>query len=410
MSKVIPSTKWLYSTLQILLAGFILTIPLSPRWGNYCLIILGIIALILFQRERRIYVLPDYLYILIGLYLVRVIWLIPADDIRYGFRTLETELPILAIPLLFTFVNVDTKLRLLLMNTFILMAFLIMVYSFGSLLLYVATSEYTVWNYWETHFVTAQYYSMLNMLSWSYVHYSFLSLIILYGLNLVIYRQDKSGPFKAFGWIYALLAMAFVVTAGSVAGVAIMILCYLTYFLIWIYKAFGLRTLAVMILIGGIVSVLLLARFNVKEQFFRLDPQRYYLFSVAWETWKERPMFGYGTGAQKAIMQDMGNAAALGIPAADYTGPLVNHPHNQFLTELLQFGLIGSVPLFFFLGSALRTSVREGNWILVVTVLTLAASMLVESPISSNKGAVPFVLLLCILPNRSKSHALSRNG
>lgn len=395
---------------EILLALLILTLPFSPKLGNYLLILLSIVAVLIYRVWRTPHHLPRFLYFLILCYLVRILWLIPADDFRYGLRTLETELPLAALPLIFVFVSLSQGATRRLSDTYVWMAFLMMVYSFATLFYYIQNSEYTIWNYWETHFITAQYYSMLNMLSWSYAHYSFLSLIVIYGLNLLVFRKKKHRLFIVFMCIYALLAWAFIIVAGSLAGMVIMGGCYTVYILIWIYTRWGSRPVAALAAAAMAILVTLLATIELPDRLSQLDPQRSQFFRVAYDAWLDRPLVGYGTGSQKSIIQDVDRAETLGIPRNTYSGKEANHPHNQFLTDLLQFGLIGTFPLVLFLTFSIHSSIKTRNWALLLTVLTAFAAMMVESPINSNKGLVPFVLLVCILatPSPTEHYSIDR--
>jgi O-antigen ligase len=393
---------------EVLIAGFIMVIPLSPKWSNYLLIVIGIVVLRKFYSEPRVrnrYHLPKHLYFLMVAFLVRVIWLIGSNNLSYGLRTLETEIPLLVIPLLFASVDLSLRSRRLLVDTYILMCLLLMAYSFVILFNYIRVSEYTIWNYWETHFVTAQYYSMLNMLSWSSVSYSFLSMIVLYGFNLIVIRDRRTRVSIVFTGVYVATAFAFIMVAGSLAGLAIMVTSLLAYALFFTYKKIAIKPVGAVAFILFLIAILYVGHLNLRDRLYGIDPQRYQLFSVAWDAWKERPFLGYGTGSQKEIVQNIRIAEQLGFKKEDYPGPLVNHPHNQFLTELLQFGLLGSLPLLLFFGFSFAYAIKNNSPALFVTLLTVACYMMIESPINSNKGLVPFVVLICILSHPGKESA-----
>ena len=392
---------------KLLMAGIIMLIPFSPRWSNYIMILLAVTIMIVFRHERKIFRRPVYLYLLIVMYLVRILWLFLANDLLYGLRTLETELPLLTIPLLFLFFKLTPETKRFLCDAFVLMAFLMILYSFATLFQYINKSEYSIWNYWETHFVTAQYYASLNMLSWSFVNYSFLNLLVIYGLNLLVYRETKSKSHIAFTSVYALFAFLFAFISGSLMGLAILSGCVFLFALIFVFEKWGSRPVLGFLSVVSLLLIFSLAQWDLKksslkERLFRLDAQRYPLFAVAWNNAREKPLFGYGTGAQKAILQDMTNGEELGFSKEEYPGLEANHPHNQFLTDLLQFGIIGCIPLLLFYWTALSDSLKHKNWALLLTLLTYLATMMVESPINTNKGVLPFVVLVCILAEQPK--------
>jgi O-antigen ligase len=397
--------KVLEFLINFLLVILIFSIPLRPKWGSYALILLGITGLIKLRYVGN-WKKPDLaIYFLFFAFLVRLVWLVKSNDFSYGVKGMETELPLVAVPLVFSLINLNESQRTFYLRSFAVMAACIMLYSFIQLFEYVNQSPYTFFQYLDIHFVTAQYYAQLNMLNWNnFAHYSFLSVIIIYGLHALAFNAPMKRQYILLVGIYILLAIVFFIFTGSRTGLGLMIVSLFTYCLIWFRKRFSLK-ISLSLLMGVIILIVIYfisTGLNVKKTLYAYDPQRVQFFVVALDAFKEAPFLGYGTGSQQLIMHDIEAAERLGFSKETYEGQFVNHPHNQFLTELIQFGIIGSIPLFIFLITIVRASIRDNNWALLNIMIAMLLFMCTESPINSNKGIVPFMVLISLLANRQQ--------
>ena len=78
-----------------------------------------------------------------------------------------------------------------------------------------------------------------------------------------------------------------------------------------------------------------------------LDFQREQLWKVSWAAFKENIWLGHGTGTSDAVLPDHLSIKKGGVESLLE----VNHSHNQFLTYLLENGLLGTSlfwPHFYF--------------------------------------------------------------
>ncbi len=380
----------------LLLTVIIILIPFYARWGNIGLIALGAASLLNSIYRKQMNFPPTFIYFLMATYAVRILWIVGTNDFLYGLRTLETELPLLSVPLIFIFFKLTNGATQFLGRVYVIMVLSIVVFSFFKLYSHFENSGQTVKEYLEMHFVTAQYYAQLNMLTWNSAHYSFLSVMIIYGLHILFNDGKKGLSYFIFLGIYVISSLAFFIFTGSKSGMALLIIAFAAYIFIKFRKILLSRYAMILGLCLAFFSVIYLFRFNVKDYLYKSDSQRYQFFTVSVEAWMQKPLLGYGTGSSKAIIQDMDFAEKIGFSKTEYEGNRANHPHNQYLSELLQFGFVGSIPLILFLVGAFLYSIKHENWILLNIMITFSLFMLVESPINSNKGLVPFVLLTCL--------------
>jgi O-antigen ligase len=380
----------------------IVMIPFKPIWGSYTLILLSAIELYCLIRRRKWEQPPTLFFLFAALYLLRIVGVLWTEDIE-NIGRLETEIPLLAIPLILSLSLPSQETIQLALRVFVLMTLAVMVYAFAQLSFYIAHSGMTLSEYVSLHFETAQYYAQLNMLTWNFAHYSFLSVMIIYAMHILVY----SGINGAWRWIFiaafSALALLFFIFTGSLAGQALFVIAWITYACVKLRRFFSMKLIVVLVAIGIAGATLLITIPSGRKYMEAKDLQRYQYTIVSLDAIKEKPLFGHGTGATQKIIQDSVRAARLGFDGNVYEGMDANHPHNQFLTEAIQFGIIGMIPLLIFLGVSFYEACNRRNWTLLCIIVTAAFFMLIESPINSNKGVVPLVLLVCLLSCRNSS-------
>lgn len=389
--------KTLDFLLKISLALVVLMIPLKSIWGSYSLIFLGLVGLMNTIYNRK-WESPSVIsYMLIGSFLVRIIWLSRAEDFEYGLKSLETEFPLFAIPLIFSLFIVTDELKKFTIRIYVFMTSCVIIYSFVQLAIYLQDSPWTFYEYTKFHikpkwfWETSRYFSR-NMLNWENAHYSFLTVLILYGAYLFYSIKNETLWFKITWYLYLAITILFIVYTGSRIGFVLFVVGILC---ITFFSFSSLRNH--MILFGTAIIIFMstviwigISRYN------RMDPVRYHYAVKALDAYKKKPWLGFGTGAGKSIMRDPEFENLIGYS--------VNHPHNQFLSELIQFGIIGSIPLIFFFALAIIKALTHQDVPYFVLLIIVLIFMMVEAPLNSNKGVLPFLMTVFLIRNsKSKS-------
>jgi len=82
-----------------------------------------------------------------------------------------------------------------------------------------------------------------------------------------------------------------------------------------------------------------------------------------------------------------------------------NHFHNQLLDELVQFGIIGAIPLLAMFAYICFIAVRKRDILLLSFLLIYIPFCNVESPFSSVKGIMGFLFWLCFILSAQKVSA-----
>jgi hypothetical protein len=117
------------------------------------------------------------------------------------------------------------------------------------------------------------------------------------------------------------------------------------------------------------------------------------------ELLKDNPLFGAGLGGYPTVF----------IPyhqATDYE--IFQYPHNIFLNQWVELGLLGLILLLWFLGvfgQSLWMDVGGETWPAKMAILTMVIHGLVDVPFYKNDLAVLTVLLLAVIFGCKKGHA-----
>jgi O-antigen ligase len=388
-------------SVKVTTALLIISIPLPPRWSNYALILLGIIGVIIYSRTKSWNGPPLIFYFLIGAYVVRIIWLLRTNDLHNGLKSLETEAPLAAVPLVFSFFKLSEESRKQFLTLYVWTAFLLMAFAFVNLLLYIVQSPLGFFEYLDMHLHNRKQMSEAHMLDWKFGHPSFLSIFVLYAMSILFFVRPKTAPQRFFFMVYVIAGFIFTLFSGSRAGFSLMFLSFLIYIIIEC-RSFFSKKIPILILMGLLaIGCLLFGDRIWYTGFDSLDPLRTATIGKSMKAFKEKPLLGYGTGGEKEIIRD---------EHLESIGYSIYHPHNQYLTELLQFGMVGALPFFIFVISAVAYSLKRRQWDLFCIMIVFAVFMIFESPINSNKGLLPFMIAITLISfNDTKTFSLNRN-
>ena len=119
---------------------------------------------------------------------------------------------------------------------------------------------------------------------------------------------------------------------------------------------------------------------------------------------QEKPLFGWGTGSMVQLLrsEQIAERAGLEQPINQF-----DYFHNQYLDQLVQFGLLGFLVLGFSLIYSIYFAIRNKDFLLFLLFAMYLLFMFVESPFSSLKGIQPMIFWICfILYFRNKSQPI----
>lgn len=392
---------------SVLLFLSVLVIPLSPKWGNITFVAIGLASIYQFFTINKRALRPTLIStLLILIFLVRFIGLIWTSDKQYAFGIIDTALPLLVIPILFIMIPYHNYYSKVIKWAFIIMSVLTMLYAFFQLFLYVSTIDLSLSDYLYQHISRPSDYSV-NMLNWKFAHYSFLSLIFIYGFIFLLYLDLDLNRWMSIivKMSYLILMLLFMTFTGARSGVLLTVIVIGLKSLIFLYEKINLRSFFILTALLFLTTTAAISYYISSKRYSENDYTRYQYAVVAIAAWKESPWIGLGTGSSKAVMRNIDFVKSLGfVETSRYNDhPAISHPHNQYLNELLQFGIIGSIPLFLLVIWMLYASSKARQWDFFLVMVTASIFMLIEAPLNSNKGVVPFTLISCVMAQQLKN-------
>ncbi len=133
----------------------------------------------------------------------------------------------------------------------------------------------------------------------------------------------------------------------------------------------------------------------------KLDLLRAELWQLSFSGIKKKPLFGHGTGNSDLVLPDQllikknGADAVIGI----------NHSHNQFLTSLLENGLLGTMLFTALMLFIFYHFVKQNDKTMILVTFAILLLMVVESPFMTATPLYLFSFLLCCFMGFSKKEA-----
>jgi len=223
-------------------------------------------------------------------------------------------------------------------------------------------------------------------------HPSYLSSILLMAAPIALYLryQDEKQITMVEMLLGVLLPIVFTVLSGARVGMVIAPILFLFGYLF--YCKFKPILKWGLVFEGILAGVILLHIFPSADNSFT-DSFREDLQKTAISAIKEKPVFGWGTGYVRPLIQDEERAHSLGIE----TPYSFNQFHNQYLEDMVQFGVFGILTLLVLLGWILWVGIREKNFLLLSFLAIYILFFWTESTLFIAKGITPFTFWLCFL-------------
>lgn len=369
----------------VLLIIFIVCIPLKIAWTTFATLLLCAYALFTAVRKKRVDYKNSEALLLLGFFLMFLLLGRPSS-----LKAIDHQMALLLFSILLMTARLNWERLtgfyvyfILFINAMLVTAGLALLFSFQDIF-GLPVSEY---------FLQIKTYSG-NMREWLYYdHAVFLTFFGLVGLLFLKpqYGFNKDKKIMIVG--YHILLVGTIILVGA----RVSILIYLV-FLINIILKVGpkMRLWMNTVVFLGITTLLF---YNVGS----MDQNRLELWSVSWESFKDRPLFGHGLGKSDFVLHQeryMQKANTV-IPA------ILNHSHNQFLTFLLEIGGVGVV-LFAFLGFLyIKRKRRYKNMTLVLFIFGLCYVFVTESILQTSKPLYVLCFLFVMI-TRSREYEIHK--
>ncbi|MDR3327026.1 MAG: O-antigen ligase family protein [Prevotellaceae bacterium] len=393
-------------TRKILLIGiamFLLSLIYRERYITNNTIVFLSCTLVFFAFERKFYKLHT-IYILFFTYflwhLVSYFWAIDFTGYKHF---IVRYLPFIIIPLAFCLFRLQKReINLILMVLFraaLIFLFLsLCCWVLESRMLGLKLSDWFVSS--KTNFGC---YAPYNIVFWwtNYKHPTYNAIFYLtllcFGLIFRQYKFEfKPGILELV--LFAAASIIIVIITQSRTGLLVLGLIMLMFYFSFFRKNKKLFIINMMIFI--FLTVLLSIIFNKEFSIFLHDETRIQNYATAFYYIKNHFWLGTGTGGMVQLFDSQQIANLVGYPLAKIN---IHNPHNQFVGDLMQTGIVGlllSIAISVYL---IYVSVKSKNILLFAFFILFFVVMMIEMPLSLDKGINYFVLFTCVLMQNTKN-------
>lgn len=369
----------------------ILTIPLGVQPAIYAMALL-ILTLLLYSIPKfkspsplRLSALPILLLSYFLLCLISSIW---APSPAKSFASIDTMLPFLAFPILFSIVEVKKSTFETLLKVFVASFLVLFIVSLSNYFLLNPT--FTSDNLWES----SKLFAPMLFLKPQFYHPSYQTLFALFAfISCIILVKRHQFPLL-FLLIFAPIILFFVLISGSRSSLVVMAFVFFASTL-YLLPLRNLHRTIIFISVGflGLLALFLIP--EIQNKF--TDTLRLEMWSEAWNGFLQKPLSGHGFGSSKHLYETV-----LQEKFKDYYGfsPLIVNFHNQFLQDFYEFGLWGIIFWATFLFLMLWTfknapkNIGFPLFCFIISYLLFAGT---ECIFVLSKGAtqIPFLICLC---------------
>ena len=322
--------------------------------------------------------------------------LIYSSNIAYGIKKMETELPILVIPLAFFILmnnyRIEPKLFFNWIKLYISCATLYAIYVLVSIILDPTP--------FFKDFYSNKFRNVVKSLEIAPQHPIYASIFFALAIVFGVFFFRKIFNRKIWGFVSVTLnAILLVMLSSRSVILALMITLFLLFLLVF-RVTFKRKMLIVVTLF---FSILILFSYNRRMQellkfdtYTRLDRNFSTGFRVAitkcsFKLIRQNPWRGYGIGDVQHQLNDCYKEISPLLLEKTYNS------HNQYLDFWLKTGIFGFMYFLSLLFYLFRHGIKHKNYLLELTVLFYAVIFLFENVLDRRSGVILFYFLLIFL-------------
>jgi O-antigen ligase len=406
-----------------------MVLSMNTKIANVLLLIIGVLVTIdaIRRKAKSCFTVKNVFNTTIFIVLLLLIGLIFTDDIGSTFKYFERYCSYLIIPILFSFLSLDQLIDL-------------KKYSFRGLvtgsvlasLMLLCANFYKYFQFKQAFVFESDLFSYEftyhEFASFLDIHPTFLGLYFVFAI--VILNEYKIGINKVISFIANSILIVCLIFLNSRVPFLVFGIYLAGSFLRALYKLFCKRELSlkqVSLKVIPAIAILICVVIGFKDTYIykRMSGQLVWELSENRGTtydgvysndsrvsrWKvlieksfEKPLFGYGTGTEDRVSLEAYEEGGLKHALENRYGP-----HNQYISFLLEFGLLGLLVFSFYLGINLLNEIRQRNFVSTLFIVFMTVSYFFDSLMYLNAGVIFFAffanLFTVISINKSKVKA-----
>lgn len=381
--------------------------------GSWFIGIFIIITLFKFLTSKTFYKINSYYYFLFAYVLLQVVGTIGT---RKGFHFPEILLSFLLVPISYSFFELEKKTLIAIamffvkaLQFFLILSFIYWWYNFlhldnvtllqwiSSKMLLPTNPSVLYIHHSNFAFTTTPAYFLVEGWSFHY-HPTYTALVILFALIIQFYLRFNKIISKLELAVFLILSIIVIALDQSrigFIGYCFVIFISLLYYIKLRTKKFKIALTASIILL---CSVFFAAENMIAK--FTNDVNRDYVYKVATSYVKEHFWWGCGFGQEIYAIAGQGEKMKEIIknPGMEFL-----HSHNQFLGEMMKFGIFGVIVISSLFLSLFIFALRNRNYLLQLFLLVFILFMLIEEPFILQDGVTRFIVFLTFFMSFSET-------
>ncbi len=330
---------------------------------------------------------------LLVLFFVNIISLFYSDNIGLGFRTIDTQLSLLLLPILISFDSefyFNNKQKIIkgfiIASIIAILVFIILFIQSGNIHRLINSLEkYNL-------FAVIRWYNVINS-----QHPTYISLSFLFSIILIIHSYNKEDKcffivLKLIGILVILIAI-FLLNSRAILLSTFFVFIYYTIKFLAEHKRIYIY-ISLILLLSVFSYIIVNSRFhkNIEqieqgvstENYEKVDI-RISLWKDAYIMWKEKPLFGYGIGDAKIKLIDVHKNRDIKIAFKERY-----NCHNQFLETATQTGVVGLIVLLLVFAIPFYQAIKKKQELLFLFLSICFINFLFESMLQRIAGVVFF--------------------
>jgi len=381
--------KSLFNSLKahvFLFSLVVFTIPLKHNYNSISVILLVIFTVGHFYHNKDSvkfeFKKGKPLILFYGCALLAMIY---TNNIGEGLKHIQKLLPFLIFPVVFSIIKFNEKNRNRIIWWFCISCLIISIFLFTSnLFVYLDSPNNTnVWYY-------SGYTKMLD------IHPAYFILFLIFNVFFLFEELLKAITIKKkiFTSFFIFIFILQILFLQSRVGIVSFLITLFVYFLITkkTNKKYLFLTFTFVI-----ISLFIAYQYEFLKRFAEIPEsmnERIMIWKGWWSSYKENPIFGYGTGdAQNAL--DYGNY----LLGNDFFISYKYNTHNQYLDTLIRYGLIGFSFFIFIFYNLHKGIFKNRNKLLLIFSILICFFFLTENVLQKQRGIVFFSFFYMLLNN-----------
>ncbi|MDY8138683.1 O-antigen ligase family protein [Aquimarina sp. 2201CG5-10] len=359
-------------------------------------LLLGVFLIFGDKSDLKEVLLRNKVLILITVYyFFQIISMFYSSDFGISYKRIETQIPLLIIPILFALIKLDLKQIYKAKTVFIIACVIFCIIALITLGYNLIINYEHRLNY---NFVQRSMYHFHYPYDVMYINVA--NVFLLFG-----------GVIKKYKTPITLLFLCFIVLSGTRMGVFTYLLVTFIYGIRNFKKILNIQTILILLGVMALTVLLINTSQYVNDKFYDslsklgLNTKTYVsdigeeyhnitlrqkLWNTSYEAFKEKEVLGYGTKTSKIILNDLYNKKG-------YKNLKDLNSHNQYLTTALELGFVGLLLLILILIISFKMVYRTKNLTQLLVVLVIMLAFFTESVLVRQKGVVFFSIFISLL-------------